>query len=161
MTGATAAMALPPQMAVPDAMSWDKLLGNLKKRLSNATVKNTNKIVVIVSHNPALLTSNAAVNCNPKPKPIIDHCKAFLEACCAKDRKGLPPIKAMDNPINNAMGALTKGNNARIANKTKTILEIMAQLKILIEEAKVLFVIGFGCNNHYTNKHSYITKQTR
>jgi len=83
---------------------------------------------------------------------MIDHCKAFLEACCAKDKKGLPPIKAIDNPINKAIGALTNGNKERMANKTKTILEIMIQLKILKEKAKVLFVIGFGCNNHYTRK---------
>src|SRR5690554_297052 len=122
ITGATAAMALPPQIAVPEAINLAKPGGNLKNLFRMYTKKKTIAMVDIVNPKPALLTSIALSSCKPKPNPMIDHCNTFLDPILLNSSKGFPKTKVKPKPKSKAIGALTHGVKVIIANKTNNIL---------------------------------------
>ena len=74
-----AAMALPPQIAVPEVINNDvfllifKILKKIKPNVKTLITE------IKVRRKPSLLTETASWRFNPKPKPIIAVFSSFLE----------------------------------------------------------------------------------
>jgi hypothetical protein len=74
MMGEVAAIALPPQMAVPTEIKKDKGLSILRNFPAKYPRIITEKILITVSIKPDFPASRASLNFIPNPKPTIDTC---------------------------------------------------------------------------------------
>ena len=116
-TGPIAAIALPPQIAVPVEMSWPVTRSTASQRASNApnaTVAASVNAVVATPVDPARTTAS---NWIPKPKPTTDACSSHFCTFAARFASALPTMSAKANPPANAHGGVIAGH-AQIAAPT-------------------------------------------
>ena len=116
--GAIAAMALPPQMAVPKEISWVMILSILK--IYPRTIPKTTISVMLktVNKKPSEPACNACLRLIPKPNPTIETCKTILIILSAL--KTCPKILTKIIPRNKAIGGETTGkkhNAAKMMNR--------------------------------------------
>ena len=98
MAGETAAIALPPQIAVTEAISVDVLsfiFNNLPTKNPRISVPKIEAIVNKIPSFPALTT---AVKFIPKPSNTTEICNKYLVAFLVWVGNGLPKVKAEINP---------------------------------------------------------------
>ena len=72
ITGEIAAMALPPQIAVPDVIRCPNFKFTFKSLVSNNPIDTVKKIENTVKPNPSLLVCNVSLISMPKPKPTTE-----------------------------------------------------------------------------------------
>ena len=105
--GATAAMALPPQIAVPEAISNEVFLSTFKS-FPRAIPKNITTVTeMIVSINPVFEDAITSLKLIPNPIKTIDVCKIFDVYLCKLSF--LMPIKENTKPINSAKAGEING----------------------------------------------------
>ena len=110
-------MALPPQMAVPDAIRYEgifPMLSHFPTIIPISITLTTENRVNSIPSEPALTESSKFI---PNPKPTTEICSKYLEAFLLNAGKGEPKVNAKTKPKNSAMGAETNGvkqKNARI-----------------------------------------------
>src|SRR5690625_7675350 len=80
MIGATAAMADPPQIAVPAPIKLRSLSPTLSRRPNTYAVTKAAAMVMMVTHSESNPARTTGLKLRPKPSKIIDHCKTALEA---------------------------------------------------------------------------------
>ena len=113
--GPTAAMALPPHIAVPEAIKYAETLGILSHFPIiipiNITLTTENKVNSIPS-DPAFTESSIFM---PKPSPTTETCSKYLEVILLNTGKGVPRVNAKTNPKNKAIGGDINGVKQNIA----------------------------------------------
>lgn len=72
IAGATAAIALPPHIAVPDEMRYAVVVSSLITLAMSEPITSVPTIVAIISPIPSDVTDNACSKLIPNPKPIIE-----------------------------------------------------------------------------------------
>jgi len=114
MTGAIAAIALPPQMAVPNEIN-DRVLSGTRNALPMIV---PSKIVVLieknVSNNELLPISITSTKLTPKPSPTTATFKNTLLVLAVNRAKGFPNSKLKSVPVIKAIGGDTKGRAVRV-----------------------------------------------
>ena len=110
--GALAAMALPPQIAVPFDIRVDVFLSIFRYLPIKYPASRVIPIVPTVKKNPSLPAFIASSKFMVKPRHTTETCKrrvvAFLLICM----KGCPVTRAMTRPSNNATGGLRNNTDA-------------------------------------------------
>gem|GEM_PF-2298267 len=87
ITGAVAAIALPPQIAVPTETNAVVRFGRRNKCPQYHPAANVTTTDPAASHQPAPPACKAAVTGTPKPRPAIETCKSnrvIRALCCSK-----------------------------------------------------------------------------
>lgn len=119
-----AAMALPPQIAVPDEIRWEVLgsiLNNLPRPYPSNKVVNMDMAENMIPSLPALM---AVMQFIPKPKPTTDTCNKICVALWLYCLYGCPVVWASIKPIKRAMGGVNQGVRHAAAAVMNTIFEI-------------------------------------
>ena len=120
-TGPTAAIALPPQMAVPDAIRYEDVrftFSHLPIKMPDTITLTTENIVKSI---PSLPDLTASVMCMPKPRPTTEPCSRYLEIFSLTLGKGFSKKNAKSNPVNKAIGGVKKDRIQAAAKAVKTI----------------------------------------
>ncbi len=105
--GATAAMALPPQIAVPEAISKEVFFSTFKS-FPSAMPKNITTVTeIMVSINPVFDDAITSVKLMPNPIKTMDACKVLDVYLCRLSC--LMPIKENTKPIDNATAGEING----------------------------------------------------
>ena len=98
MIGAIAAIALPPQIAVPEDMRYELLRESLKA-LPSRTPRHITPITdTIVNSMPSFPASIAECRFIPKPRPITESWSMYLEAFFVNFLNGAPKVIASSIP---------------------------------------------------------------
>lgn len=119
IAGPTAAIALPPQIAVPDEISVDVFSAtpnHLPTKYPRINVPKIDAIVKSIPSFPAWITAERFI---PNPRRITDACKRYFVGFPVTKGNGLPSVKASNNPRANAIGGEPIGERlikARIMN---------------------------------------------
>lgn len=116
-TGPTAAIALPPQMAVPDAIRYEDVrftFSHLPIKIPDIITLTTENTVKSIPSLPAL---RASVMCMPKPSPTTEPCSRYLDNFSLTFGKGFSNKNAKISPVNKAIGGVTK-DRIQAADKT-------------------------------------------
>ena len=125
MIGAMAAMALPPQIAVPEDIKVDAFLF-IFSILPNIIPKIRVEVIDIsVNKKPSLPTLAASIIFIPKPNPITEYCSNSFVAFPLYCKNGFPIEKDTINPSNKAIGGFTQGEKQLIAIMIKIIFRII------------------------------------
>ena len=141
-TGATAAMALPPQMAVPEATRCDVRRSIPSIRPSTKPRISTTAMLKTVSRKPSRPAWSAECMFMPKPRPTTAAFSSQPVALLLHEANGLPSRKAMAMPRHRATGVLTSGVAHRTASATKTHLTSVGFGFLMIVVAIISFVFG-------------------
>src|SRR5271170_562876 len=80
MIGATAAIALPPQIAVPTVIRIEAVLFTLSIRPASNPAVNANVILTAVYTNPLRPARNTSCRFIPNPSPTTDACSKYFVA---------------------------------------------------------------------------------
>ncbi len=120
MIGETAAMALPPQIAVPADNRYDKGLSSLKTfpRMNPKSITLT--ILTTVNINPVFPACRASSSFSPKPNPTIEICNSRWIYWCKCFSKEFPIKTARPKPRTRAIGDDIKRVRHKIASMIKT-----------------------------------------
>ena len=102
-TGPTAAIALPPQIAVPEEIRYDVLRFILSQCPINTPIIITPKTDAIVKSIPSLPDFNDSLTFMLNPRPTTEACNRYLEVFLLNLGYGFLKIRAYTNPINNAI----------------------------------------------------------
>lgn len=116
-----AAMALPPQIAVPHEIRWDVFFSILNHFPKNVPKIKVLKIDAMVKKKPSFPADNALLTFIPKPKPTTEICNKMLVALWLRLKNGCPERFATTNPNNKAIGGEAKGVMQNNISATKII----------------------------------------
>lgn len=136
ITGAMAAMALPPQMAVPQEIRCEVFFSIFNHFPKNVPKINVLKIDAIVKKKPSFPAEKALVTFIPKPKPMTETCNRIFVALWLRLKKGCPEKLATINPNSKAIGGETKEVKQNKINTTKIICW---SLEFILKKNKVSF----------------------
>lgn len=123
ITGATAAIALPPHIAVPVDIKYAFLLFIFNNLPNKVPINNTPITETMVKIIPSLPVANDSCKFMPKPNPTTDTCNKYFEAFFEKLPYGTPMVNAMNIPKNNAIAGET--NN-------ETTIRIMKMIRVTV-----------------------------
>ena len=143
ITGATAAIALPPQIAVPADIKFDVLSFTLRSLPRKNPTASVPKIVAIVNRIPCFPALTTSVKFIPKPNKTTEICNKILVAffvCCGK---GFPNVKAAINPKTKAIGGETQVVRQTKIRSQKIIFCQNISQKVKSEKRKVK---SYWCN---------------
>ena len=118
-TGATAAIALPPHIAVPAEMRYDVLRSIISLFPRYIPRKSTLKTETIVNSIPSRPVCNDSWRFMPKPNPTTENCNRYLDVFFAKRGKGCPASSAKASPANRATAGDTTGSRHAASSTTK------------------------------------------
>ena len=122
--GATAAMALPPHIAVPADMRYVDVFGSFIHLPKNQPITSTAETETIVINIPSLPDCKASCTFIPKPNPTTDICSRFFDIFFDTDGSGLPKTTAKTIPAKSPTTGLVK--TVAIATSTNNIDFILA-----------------------------------
>ena len=100
MIGPTAAIALPPHIAVPEEMRYDVFLLRCNQCPSKTPNAITPTTEAIVNNIPLLPDFSESTIFIPNPNPTTETCSRYLDAFLLNLANGMGKIKAYINPIN-------------------------------------------------------------
>ena len=119
ITGEMAAMALPPQMAVPHEIKCDVFLSVLSHFPKSVPKIKVLKIENIVNKKPSFPAEIADVAFIPKPKPTTENCSKKVMALLLNVTNGFPKTFTSTTPSNKAIGGEISENKHKTITKTK------------------------------------------
>ena len=144
ITGAIAAIALPPHIAVPPDTNVLVSIFTFNNLPIHNPSPIVNAIENIVNTNPVFPASIASVKFIPKPNPTTDACNNILVNILLCWINGLPTVNATINPDNNAVAGVKNGT------KNNKITNIVSRV----------FCDNFSILLHIINKNAKIQKKT-
>ncbi len=112
-TWLTAAIALPPQIAVPTEIKYEIMRSTLKILPSKKPTPMAIEMVRTVKTNPSFPASTTLVKFIPKPSPTIAPCNKYLMTTFDCFGKGFPKIIPINKPSINAV--LAENEKIRIS----------------------------------------------
>ena len=112
-TGATAAMALPPQIAVPELIRYESFGSKPIRRPTRQPTSITPVTETRVKSMPSLPASSDSYIFMPNPRPTTANCSRYFELFLENAGKGLPRISASAMPAKRARAGDTKTEAAR------------------------------------------------
>lgn len=136
ITGAMAAIALPPQMAVPQEIRCEVFLSIFNHFPKNVPKINVLKMDAIVKKKPSFPAEKELETFIPKPKPTTEICNRTFVALWLRLKNGCPEKLATINPNSKAIGGVTNGVKQNKINATKIICW---SLEFVLKKNKVSF----------------------
>src|SRR6056297_674238 len=109
ITGATAAIALPPQMAVPTEIRLPQCLSSEKILARNRPATRIVSTPMPVTHKPVTPPDTTVASGSPKPSPTTQIFSSSPDIRPTWAANGFPSSKANAIPAASAMGALMPG----------------------------------------------------
>ena len=115
-----AAMALPPQIAVPHEIKCDVFLSVLNHFPNNVPKSKVLQIEKMVSRKPSFPAETTLDAFIPNPKPTTENCNRNVMALLLNSINGFPKTFTTITPSNNAMGGEIIENKHKRSTTAKT-----------------------------------------
>ena len=127
--GAMAAIALPPQMAVPDDMRYELFLDSLNAFPRAVPMHITPMTDIMVNSIPSLPVSTAEYRFIPKPNPMTDSCRRYFDAFFVNFLNGAPNVTAISIPATRERAVGMKNDAA-----SSTMNRILEMFSFIVSE---------------------------